>query len=55
MLGATAAFAKQPAAAHMLDAQKEAELRSKVFAGDIAEAESDADLRVRSSATGKGL
>ena len=43
--GATAAFAKQPAAAHMLDAQKEAELRSKVFAGDIAEAESDADLK----------
>jgi len=53
--GATAAFAKKPAAQRMLDRQKEAELRSKVFAGDIAEAESDADLRVRSSATGKGL
>jgi len=53
--GAAAAFAKTHDAQDMLDAQKEAELRSKVFAGDIAEAESDADMRVRNSATGKGL
>ncbi len=53
--GAAAAFAMTHPAQHMLDKQKEAELKSKVFAGDIAEAESDADMRVRSSPSGKGL
>lgn len=54
--GAASTFAKtHPSAKHIFDTQKEAELKSKVFAGDIAEAESDAEMRVKSLDTGKDL
>ncbi|MCX6779746.1 MAG: hypothetical protein NT034_01020, partial [Candidatus Magasanikbacteria bacterium] len=53
--GSQARFAKTHDAQHILDTQKEAELRSKVFGGEVAEAESDADMRVRSSDFGRDL
>lgn len=52
---AASKFALSHDGAHMLEVQKKAELQSKVFSGQIDEAESNADMKIKDSAKGRSL